>query len=202
MVFRAGQAPTKTIDINDEITDKYCLWMRIRAWFFSISWLTVTEKTFLSPAKAEAYSETLLELLHQRFDGTPAPLSHYITAYLQSARIWVEAVRDGKSLENALSEEATWRHLWSTYARTTPSTPEKTPRSSAGNSGADIPESVTKEMSILRQQNKQFQSERDLANNKLRQSPGSTAPVKKKDDVDPRAKRRRVIDLRPNRRSE
>ena len=202
LVFRAGQAPTKTIDINDEITDKYCLWMRIRAWLFSISWLTVTEKTFLSPAKAEAYSETLLELLHQRFDGTPAPLSHYITAYLQSARIWVEAVRDGKSLENALSEEATWRHLWSTYARPMASTPEKTPRASAGNSGADIPDSVTKEMSILRQQNKQFQSERDLANNRLRQKSGSPAPpAKKKEETDPRAKRRRVIDLRPNRNS-
>ena len=204
LVFRAGQAPTKTIDINDEVSDKYCLWMRIRAWLFSIAWLTVAEKNFLSPAKAESYAETLLELLHQKFDGHPAPLSHYITAYLQSARIWVEAVRDGKTLECALGEEATWRHLWSTYARPALATPEKSIRSTL-NGGADVPDSMRKELDLLKKQNQQFQSERDVANNKLRMAtngrikkePGEQEPTK----TGAAAKRRRVVNLLPNRQT-
>ena len=101
LIFRPGQTPTSTVDINDEVVDEYNLWLRIRAWFFSIAFLTVSEN-FLSPCKADYYSELILELLHQRYDGSPAPLGHFVTAYFQSARIWVEAVRDGKTLELAL----------------------------------------------------------------------------------------------------
>ena len=102
LVFRAGQIPTRQQDINDEVIDKYNLWIRIRAWLFSIAFLTLPTETFLSPAKAESYSEMFLELMHVRFDGSPAPLQHYITAYLQSAKVWVEAIRDGRTLEDAL----------------------------------------------------------------------------------------------------
>lgn len=200
LVFRAGQAPTKTVDVNDEVTDKYNLWMRIRAWLFSISFLMIADRSFLSPAKAEAYSEILLELMHQRFDGSPAPLSHYITAYLQSARIWVEAVRDGKTLETALGEEATWRHLWSTYARPMASTPERPAKpSTPANSGPDVSGNLQKEIENLKKQNKQYQSERDVALNRLKGSNGKAKDAED-EDADARKRRRVAVSLRPNRR--
>ena len=202
LVFRAGQAPTKHVDVNDEISDKYNLWVRIRAWLFSIAWLTISEKPpCLSAAKADAYSETLLELMHQRFDGTPAPLSHFVTAYLQSARIWVEGVRDGKTLEGALQEEATWRHLWSTYARPHFQTPEKTRVPASSNMGPDISDNTVKEMDNLKKLNKQFQSERDQALNKLKSSGSNTgagAAAGGKGEGGGGNKRRRVVNLIPN----
>ena len=78
LVCTAGQAPTKQVDVNDEIVDKYNLWMCIRACLFLMSWLMVAEKS-------EAYSEIFLVHMHQRFDGQPAPLSHFVTAFAISA---------------------------------------------------------------------------------------------------------------------
>ena len=142
---------------------------RIRAWLVSIAFLTGSEN-FLSLCKADYYSKLILELLHQRVDGSPAPLGHFVTAYLQSARIWVEAVRDGKALELALAEEARWRHLWTTFTR-----PQQQVSSASSaspmkdtNSGADVPMEITKELDLLRKQNKQYQSERNAAVNKLK----------------------------------
>ena len=182
LVFRAGQAPTRHQDINEEVVDKYNLWVRIRAWLFSISFLMINE-TFLSPAKAESYSEMFLELMHQRFEGSPAPLQHFITAYLQSARVWVEAIRDGRTLEDALTAEATWRHLWTTYSNF--SSPSKSDRQSPAvtNHGPDIPKDMQAEVEKLRRQNSQFQSERDKA---LKQAKGSDEPTT------PPTKRRKV----------
>ena len=92
-----------------------------------------------------------------------------MTAYLQSARIWVEAVRDGKSLEQALSKEATWRHLWSTYSK--PASVSSQSPSKGSTSGADIPDQLQKEIDILKKQNKTYQSERYVALNKLKLGP-------------------------------
>ena len=43
LIFRPGQTPTSTVDINDEVVVKYSLWLRICAWFFSIAFLAVSE---------------------------------------------------------------------------------------------------------------------------------------------------------------
>ena len=190
LVFRPGQTPTATVDINDEVVDKYNLWLRIRAWLYSIAFLTISEK-FLSPAKADSYSELLLELMHQRFDGSPAPLSHFVTAYLQSARIWVEAVRDGKTLEAALGEEATWRHLWSTYTRPPSGHQPSSAQSPQGksNMGADVHDNLMKEVEILRKQNKTYQSERDVALNKLKTG-GSKGAEDEADTKSPKKRKR------------
>ena len=51
VIFRPGQAPTATVDINDEVSDKYNLWLRIRAWLFSIFFLTISEFKFLTRAR-------------------------------------------------------------------------------------------------------------------------------------------------------
>ena len=192
LVFRAGQIPTRQQDINDDVIDKYNLWVRIRAWLFSIAFLTLPVENFLSPAKAESYSEMFLELMHVRFDGSPAPLQHFITAYLQSAKVWVEAIRDGRTLEDALCAEATWRHLWSTY--TGPNSPFKNNMAgpSKTNHGEDVKMDLQMELDKLRKQNKNFQSERDQAVHRAQQA---------EDGGGGKAKKRRVgtVTLRPAR---
>ena len=95
LVFRASQAPAKRVDANNEISDKYNSWMRIRAWLLSVAMLAIAEKpTCLSEAEADADNWSLLKLMHRRYNGTPAPLSQSVTTYLRSAQKWVERVRD------------------------------------------------------------------------------------------------------------
>ena len=113
---------------------------------------------FLSRGKAEFYSEILLEMMYARYGGAPPPLQHFITAYLQSAKIWVEAVRDGISLEAAMSQEASWRHLWTTYQAAPAG-----PKSGATNHGPDVDANIMNEFDKFKQQNRDLQSQRDKA---------------------------------------
>ena len=117
-----------------------------------------------------------------------------MTAYLQSARIWVEAVRDGKTLELALAEEASWRHLWKTFTHPQQQVSSATSASpmKGTNSGADVPTEMTKELDLLRKQNKQYQSERDVAVNKLK-GPKQSAEG---EEQPPMKKARRKVQLK------
>ena len=94
-------------------------------------------------------------------------------------------------MEQALTEEATWRHLWSTYARPMAQTPEKTRPT---NNGPDLSGNTNKEIEQLRKQNKQFQSERDQAVNKLNWQ----GKKEENEDAGGGAKRRRTVNLKPN----
>ncbi len=162
LVIRPGQQATRSTEVNDEVTDKYNLFIRVRAWLYSIAFLTVADGTFLSAGKAEYYSELILDMMHQRFGGTPPPLSHFVTAYLQSAKVWVEAVRDGHTLESAIMQEATWKHHRTTY--NTSSSPAASPtKPTSSNASPDVPDQLQSELTRLKTQNRDLQSQRDRA---------------------------------------
>ena len=61
----------------------------------------------------------------------------------------VEAIRDGKMLEEALCAEATWQHLWTTC--TGGGSPSKGGRSPAvSNHSTDVPKELTGKLAKLR----------------------------------------------------
>ena len=90
-----------------------------------------------------------------------------------------------------MTEEATWGHLWSTYARPMAQTLEK---ARPTNTGPDLSGNTSKEIEQLRKQNKHFQSERDQAVNKLNWQ----GKREENEDGGGGSKRRRTLQLKPN----
>ena len=194
LVMRPGQSVQKMGEVNDEVPDRYNLWIRVRAWLYSVAFLTVQEiSPFLTPGKAEYYSEMMLEMMHARFGGSPAPLLHFVNAYLQSARIWTECIRDGHTLEFALCQEASWRHLWTTYNSNAVSLERERPGNSKSlpNGGQDLDPKISEQLERLRQQNRDYQSQRDKALAQLKRDNRAGGGGKGDDN------KRRRVNLKP-----
>ena len=79
--------------ILDLVEDKMELWMKIRAWFMTLCYVSVGKPTYFPYQLAVLVSEHVLKLITATFDKRRPPLQHMLTAWDNTAHSWSEDMR-------------------------------------------------------------------------------------------------------------
>ena len=161
--FQAGKQAEATEFIADVINNRMEVIMRTRAWFYSMSYVSIRVKSFFNLQTAIFGADTVMELCLKRPNGVSVPVPVLCTAWAATIHHFSEQVRvQQKSLIDIVMNTGSWTHLWSWVAPVT--------QSSGGGSAAQdsLPKDVQIEMARLREQARQLQSANDRQRNELR----------------------------------
>ena len=95
--------------VLDMVEDKMELWMRIRAWFMTLCYVSISKPKFFPYQLAVLVSEHVLKLITATFDKRRPPLQHMITAWDNTAHSWSEDMRMTKrSAAEIISSFSHW----------------------------------------------------------------------------------------------
>ena len=119
---------------------------------------------------AEHMSDTILRIINQTYNGSLAPVTYYVGAWAQTAKLMSEhdSTNEGM-LETFVRGPSSWRHLWTNYSK---------PANSTGHqklhTGPDIDKDLDTEMQKMKERVRNMQSQRDKA---LAQAKKASKPV-------------------------
>ncbi len=176
MLVQAGQPVRGTEVYDDAARSHFELWIRIRAFFTTIAFVSINDIEFMSFGGAEQMSDTILRLVHNNYGGSLAPVSHYVEAWAQTAKLMSEHVSTNEGLlETFVKSPSSWRHLWTNYVK-----PANAPagRAAKTSSGPDIDKDLADDMATMKERVRNMQSQRDkaLAQAKKAGKPVSLSP--------------------------
>ncbi len=164
------------------------LYIRLRAYFTTVAFLSINDRAFLSFGAAEQMSDMLLRLLNNTYSNQMAPVTFYVEAWAQTAKLMSDHVltNDG-SLEEFIKQTSLWRHIWTGYAPTRtnsgPGTPTKL------HNGPDTEPDLNDRVQRLRGQLSEMQSQRDRAVAQAKKAGKQVELTPRKDD-DPKRRRK------------
>ena len=163
----------------DAVTRPIEMYVRARAWFCTMAFVSIRKPTFFDYQTAIYGSDRILSFVSQTFGGFPAPTSHYIDAWAGTVHHFAEQVRVNKmTLREAVLGAGNWEHKWTNY----------TPQVSSGSQGsqgqgsqlaiaagaaADMPADLAAEVARLRKEVGQWQSVADRHRSQLESGQGS-----------------------------
>ncbi len=160
-----GKAPEVVTAVVDQVTKPMELWIRVRAFFMTLAYVSIKTPGFFSYQSAVFVSENMFARITNTFRGQPAPTSFFITAWAATAHHFSEQVRVSKiSMNEIVTNTGAYENRWLSYQ------PADAVYSTSGSSSsnADLPYQVQEELNRLRESTNRFQAERDTARQALR----------------------------------
>jgi hypothetical protein len=160
----AGQLETQT-EVNDQIRGLNELYQRLRAFLFTVSYVTISEPTWFPYQSALNMSEHLFRFFYNRFDGQHAPLQYFTVAWASTCSKMSEAIRDGASLADFCAQTSAWEHLWIAFRPSGQARGHG--KAGSGSHGipdlpADLADKISRQSDLIAR----LQSEKDQANNR------------------------------------
>ena len=188
MLVQAGQPVRGTEVYDDAARSHFELWIRIRAFFTSIAFVSVNDLDFMTFGGAEHMSDAILRIINQTYNGSLAPVTYYVEAWAQTAKLMSEHVSTNEGmLETFVRAPSSWRHLWTNFSK---------PANSNGrqklHTGPDMDQDLGDEVQKMKERVRDMQSQRDKA---LAQAKKAGKPVELSPNAwtkkDPKTKKRK-----------
>ena len=166
----AGQLETQT-EVDDQIRGLNELYQRLRAFLFTVSYVTISEPTWFPYQSALNMSEHLFRFFYNRFDGQHAPLQYFTVAWASTCSKMSEAIRDGGTMADFCAQTSAWEHLWIAFRRSGQS--RGNGKAGSGSHGipdlpADLADKISRQSDLIAR----LQSEKDQANNRAERGGG------------------------------
>lgn len=162
--LKPGEA-TRTTEINvDEIKGTTEIYWRIRAFFTTVSFVTIQEPTFMPFQEVEFAADTIHGFLSNTFDGHHPPLNFFINAWAATSHYLAEEVRTNKKdLKTAIRQTSAWQHFWTVW--TPPTSGKAAARKEGTSSTPNLPSDLESEVLRLRKHAATLQSQKDRLEN-------------------------------------
>ena len=117
LVVKAGEVPRSTEVVADTVNGSFEIFLRGRALFSSIAFVSVQRCAWFTYEDAEFFSEKLLGYVNQEFRGRRPPLAFYVNAWAVTMQRMSEGVRTGGgTLSTVVRNTATWENLWTQWS--------------------------------------------------------------------------------------
>ena len=151
--------------VADLCTKPIELYMRIRAFFYTVAYVSVRDTSFFDVQTALFMSEKVLNFVSQTFKNQVPPTAFYVQAWASTAHHLSEQVRiSGSSLKDACLGTAGWEHRWTSWS---PSPGGGNINHGGGGGGqhhggggqADAPKQILDDMQKAKAQAQRWQSE-------------------------------------------
>ena len=153
-----------------------------------MAFLSINDRAFLSFGAAEQMSDMLLRLLNNTYSNQMAPVTFYVEAWAQTAKLMSDHVATNASnLEDFIKQTSLWRHIWTGYAPTRtnsgPGPPTKL------HNGPDTEPDLNDRVQRLRSQLSEMQSQRDRAVAQAKKA-GKQVELTPRKEQDPKRRKR------------
>ena len=179
-------------EVNDVVPNTHGIYLRIRAIFTTLSYVTVQDPSWFSFGDNENFCDLILDLLNRTYSGNGLshvhpPLSFFQRAYVSMMSDFCQELRtvDTKLCE-LVARKSSWQHYWTGYIPDSGSVPSSTSGSSSLESiplGIGRPDnaSVDQQLKEALKMARQSQSQLDKQNAALRSGAHETDNGKGKD---------------------
>ncbi len=116
LLAQPNEAAKGTDIILDQVGGSIAIFLRGRALFSTIAYVSVHNQQWLSLDDAEFAADKLLQLINQEFNGRRAPMNFYVGAWSATMQRWSEQVRtSGQTLGCIVRQTAACEHLWTLW---------------------------------------------------------------------------------------
>ena len=107
-----GRSVTAEEVIADDVAGHFELWVRVRALFTSLAYVSIDLKDFFPYQECETFCDTILELINKRYKGQRPPLEFFKSAYIGTIQVFSEAVRVRKcTLAHIVTSRSEWQYF-------------------------------------------------------------------------------------------
>ena len=169
-----GKAVETQAVMVDAVSKPIELYMRCRAWFCTMAYVSVRKRSWFDYQTALFGSDKILAFVSQTFDGQHAPTSFYASAWAATIHFFAEQVRlNGVTLKEAVKNTGQWEHRWTNFVLTKENDSSKG-HGVSRSSVPDLPKDVQNEMKKLETSVRQWQSSSDYYKRKYEESERST----------------------------
>ena len=136
--FIQGRNVHEYEEINDVVPNTHGIYLRVRAVFSTLSYVTVQDSTWFSYGDCENFCDLIIDLLNRAYSGNGhsqvhPPLSFFRHAYLSTMSDFCQDMRTvDTKLCDLVARKSSWQHYWTGYIPDSSSV-----LSSSGNSAVD-----------------------------------------------------------------
>ena len=163
--IQAGRPLTAEEIFVDDVPGHFELWVRVRALFSSVAYVTVDIPAYFAYQDAETINDSILQWISTWYSGQRPPLDYFKRAYLATVQVFAEAVgTNKKTLSEIAASRSEWQHFWTQWAPITTLGGGKHSGSSSGGAGGGIPDpsgDLQRELDKARELVKKTQSDKD-----------------------------------------
>ncbi len=172
-----GKAVETQAVVIDNVTRPFELYVRCRAWFCTMAYVSIRNRSWFDYQAALFGSDKVLSFVTQTFQGQHAPTSFYAAAWAATVHYFAEMVRlNGASLKDAVRNTGQWEHRWTNW-----SPPARVSGHEGGGGGGcgsrssnpDLPRNVLEEIQRLKSSARQWQASADHYRSKLENATSS-----------------------------
>ena len=161
LLVKAGEVPCGTEVVADTVNGSFEIFLRGRALFSSIAFVSIQKHAWFTYEDAEFFSEKLLGFVNQEFRGRRPPLTFYVSAWATTMQRMSESIRTGGcTLSAVVRQTAQWENLWTQW----------TPDAADSVAGPDD-DDLMEELDRTRRLAASLQSQRDVAEQQLNMIP-------------------------------
>jgi hypothetical protein len=157
-----GKQTETHVIIADAVTRPIELYLRCRAYFVSIAYVSIKHPQFFDFQSALFASDKILGFVTQSFKGQFAPMTFYIAAWAATIHHWCEEVRlHSKTLNEVVKNTGEWEHKWTNF---TPSSDGSVGR----DANVDLPKPLRDEVEAMKLQVKDWQAKYNSSQDEFR----------------------------------
>jgi hypothetical protein len=152
-------APGKAVEAMSVIVDTVArpmeLYVRVRAWFVTMAYVSIRTPSFFDLQAAFFASDKILQFVTQTYNkGQVAPLSFYTAAWAATMHFFSEQVRvAGATLKKLVMDTGAWEFRWTNWSAPQNAASSNNNNSSGGEArttAPDLPAEVIDEMKRLK----------------------------------------------------
>jgi len=147
--------------------------MRIRAFLYTVAYVSVRDTNFFDVQTALFMSEKVLNFVTQTFKNQVPPTAFYVQAWASTAHHLSEQVRiSGSTLRDACLQTAGWEHRWTSWSpspgfATSGNNNQNEKQNHGGGGQADVPKQILEDIQKAKAQAQRWQSEAMKIQNEL-----------------------------------
>ena len=167
VVVTPGEQLRAQTVVADEVRGVHDLYVRLRAWFSTVAFVSINKDGFFSLADAETHADQIQEFLHQTFDGQRPPVAFYCSAWARTIQRFTEDVKTNKmTLQQSAQCTSGGHHFWTLW---TPPTNGPSVSSNQAQPQPRMSNEMETEMKRLKDLTKTLQSQKDTLEHQLRE---------------------------------
>ena len=156
--------------VADTVLRPFDVYLRVRAWFFTLAFISVKRPQWFDLQDAWYASERILYFVLSQYNGITPPTNYFVTAWALTVNHFADAIRtqEGTTLKSLVYNAGAWEHRWTNFVPT-----EKANQRQAAQTrgGADAPDHIKQQMDKMKQTIRSLQGEVDrekVRNTRLR----------------------------------
>ena len=181
-----GKAAETVAVIADTVARPMELYIRTRAFFMTLAYVSSPSPQWFPYQSAMAASEQILGHITATYDGRTPPVAFLVQAWAATSHHLSEQVRvTGRTPREILDNTGSWEHKWkwAPQAGTGPMT-------GAGSGGPDNSQRLQQEMDKMKETMKHYQSQRDAALSKANRLENDRGQQQRRQEEPPRKAQR------------